>query len=134
MNKWLKHLQPMGGKMAQKLTGYGVALGLAAALIVPSELSAAPAFGFDDYSRPAASGHVRNDLLLIHCCHSHPYPPYDRYCCHERGYARPGAPVARAAVGAAVTYGAYRGVRSATKSAYKRGHSSAKKHYKSRRR
>lgn len=135
MNKWLKHLQPMGGRMARRLTGYGVALGLAAALVVPTGLSAVPiGSSFDDYSRYAASGDVRDELLLVHCCHSHPYPPYDRYCCHERGYARPGAPVARAAVGAAVTYGAYRGVRSATKSAYKRGHSSAKKHYKSRRR
>lgn len=130
MNKWLKHLQPVDGQMAQTLTGYGAALGLAVALIVPSELSAAPfALGLDEDSRSAASGHIRDELLLVHCCHSHPYSPYDSYCCHGTG-----APVARAAVGAAVTYGAYRGVRSARKSAYKRGSSSAKKHYKSRRR
>jgi len=123
MNKWLKHLQSVGRQTAQTLTGYGVALGLAAALIVPSELSAAPfALGFD------ASGHVRDDLLLVHCCHSHPYAPYDRYCCHGTG-----ATVARTAAGAAVAYGAYRGVRSATKSAYKSGYSKAKKHYKRRR-
>lgn len=21
-------------------------------------------------------------LNLVHCCHAHPYPPYDTYCCH----------------------------------------------------
>ena len=129
MNKWLKHLQSVGRQTAQTLTGCGVVLSLAAALVAPSELSAAPfTFGFDSNSGPAAFGQVRDDLLLVHCCHSHPYAPYDRYCCHGTG-----ATVARTAAGAAVAYGAYRGVRSATKSAYKSGYSKAKKHYKRRR-
>ncbi len=26
----------------------------------------------------------------LHCCHSHPRPPYDRYCCHSnRGTGGP---------------------------------------------
>jgi hypothetical protein len=121
MNKWLKHSGPV------------VALGFAVAL-VPSAPFAAPfASGFDRNSRPAAFGQVGGDLLRVHCCHSHPYPPYDRYCCHGGGSVRVGAPVARTAIGAAATYGAYRGVRSATKSAYKRGYSKAKKSIKRRR-
>ena len=130
MNRWLKHLQLVGGQTTRRLTGYGVALGLAAALIVPSAISAAPfALSFDNDPRSAAPNRVGDDLLRVHCCHSHPYPPYDRYCCHERGYVSPGAAVARTAVGAAVAYGAYRGVKSATKKHYK----NAKSHYKSRR-
>jgi len=122
MNKWLKHFS------------LGAAVALAAALMLPAELSAAPfAFGFDSYSRSAPSSQVRDDLVRVHCCHSHPYPPYDRYCCHGSGYRAPGRAVARTAVGAAATYGAYRGVRSATKKAYKKGYSKAKKHYKRRR-
>jgi len=27
----------------------------------------------------AADGEYR----VAHCCHSHPRPPYDRYCCHS---------------------------------------------------
>jgi hypothetical protein len=122
MNKWLKHSGPV------------VALAFAAALILPSTLSSAPfVSGLDRNSRPAALGQVGGDLLRVHCCHSHPYPPYDRYCCHGGGYVRPGRTVVGAAVGAAASYGAYRGVRSATKSAYKRGYSKAKKSIKRRR-
>ena len=42
--------------------------------------------------QPAASQLLRERLegagaasayiLLAHCCHAHPYYPYDRYCCH----------------------------------------------------
>lgn len=28
-------------------------------------------------------------LKLAHCCHAHPLPPYDGYCCHGAGYAVP---------------------------------------------
>jgi hypothetical protein len=28
-------------------------------------------------------------LKLAHCCHAHPLPPYDRYCCHPARYAAP---------------------------------------------
>jgi len=122
MNRWLKHSGPV------------VALAFAAALILPSALSSAPfVSGLDRNSRPAASGQVGGDLLRVHCCHSHPYPPYDRNCCHGGGRVRVGAPVARTAIGAAASYGAYRGVRSATKSAYKRGYNKGKKNIKRRR-
>ena len=111
-----------------------IAIALAAALMVPSELPAAPfATGLDGTPRSAVSGQIGDDLLRVHCCHSHPYPPYDRYCCHGTGYRSPGRTVARTAVGAAAAYGAYRGVRSATKSAYKKGYNKAKKNYKRRR-
>jgi hypothetical protein len=26
-------------------------------------------------------------LKLVHCCHAHPYSPYDSYCCHPRSGA-----------------------------------------------
>lgn len=121
MNRRLKHLQ-------------SIAIGLVVALIMPSEISAAPfKSGFEDYSRYESPGSVYGELLLVHCCHSHPYPPYDRYCCHGTGYRSPGRTVARTAVGTAAAYGAYRGVRSATKSAYKKGYNKAKKNYKRRR-
>ena len=121
MNRRLKHL-------------HSVAIAVAAVLLVPSVISEAPLkFGFEDHSRFASSGNVYGEFLLVHCCHSHPYPPYDRYCCHGTGYRSPGRAVARTAVGAAVTYGAYRGVRSATKSAYKKGYNKAKKNIKRRR-
>jgi len=29
--------------------------------------------------KTATAGAIR----LAHCCHSHPRPPYDRYCCHS---------------------------------------------------
>lgn len=108
--------------MNKRLFGLGAVLGLATALSIPTELSAAPfTFGSN------APGYARDDLLRVHCCHSHPRAPYDQYCCH------PGGAAARTAAGAAVAYGAYRGVRSATKSAYKKGYSKAKKHIKRRR-
>jgi hypothetical protein len=117
-----------------KLSGHGIVLGLAVGLVLPSMLSAAPsASGLNRTSLPVASRQVGDGLLRVHCCHSHPYPPYDRYCCHGGSSVRVGVPVARTAVGAAATYGAYRGVRSATKSAYKHGYSKAKKSIKKRR-
>jgi len=33
----------------------------------------------------AADGEYR----VAHCCHSHPRPPYDRYCCHSGAYVAP---------------------------------------------
>lgn len=112
-----------------------LAVGLAVALIVPFDVSAAPLkSGIQDYSRSPSPATRYGDVLRVHCCHSHPYPPYDRYCCHGSGYRAPGRAIARTAVGAAVSYGVYRGVRSATRSAYKHGYKKGKKHYKSRRR
>ena len=26
---------------------------------------------------------LATDLIFIHCCHAHPLPPYDSYCCHS---------------------------------------------------
>lgn len=121
MNGRLKHLQ-------------SIAITLAVALLVPTEISAAPfKFGFEGYTQPVSPDNIYGELLLVHCCHSHPSPPHDRYCCHGTGYRSPGRTAARTAVGAAATYGAYRGVRSATKSAYKKGYNKAKKNYKRRR-
>lgn len=124
MNRLLKH------------SAHGLVVAVAV-LVVPSalsSLSAAPfAFGLDSDSRLGSPGQVRDDVIRVHCCHSHPYPPYDRYCCHGSGYRAPGRAIARTAIGAAATYGAYRGVRSATKSAYKRGYNKAKKNYRRRR-
>jgi len=44
----------------------------------------------------AAQGAMTDGVLLAHCCHSHPRPPYDRYCCHSGAYV---APVYRRHVG-----------------------------------
>ena len=39
-----------------------------------------------------ARGAVQPELLAVHCCHAHPLPPYDRYCCHGSGvYVAPRA-------------------------------------------
>ena len=121
MNGWLKYLQSL-------------AIILAVTLLAPAEIYATPLkFGFEKYTQPVNPDKIYGQFLLVHCCHSHPYPPYDRYCCHGTGYRSPGRTAARAAVGAAATYGVYRGVRSATKSAYKKGYNKAKKNYKRRR-
>ncbi len=35
----------------------------------------------------SASGALTKDpiLKLVHCCHAHPYYPYDSHCCHPSG-------------------------------------------------
>jgi len=108
-----KRTQIATGGTVQKIGLYGLALGVAALLAMPANVSAAP------LSTSAASGGIQAAILeqlgagvqLVHCCHSHPYPPYDDSCCHESGAYAAGA-VAGAAVAGAVAYGAYRGVRS----------------------
>ena len=32
-----------------------------------------------------ANAAIQPELLEVHCCHAHPLPPYDRYCCHGSG-------------------------------------------------
>ena len=32
-----------------------------------------------------ASGALQPEVHQVHCCHAHPLPPYDRYCCHSSG-------------------------------------------------
>ena len=58
-----------------------------------------------------------SDVILVHCCHSHPYPPYDNYCCHP-----PGAYVAGAAVATGVAVGVAHGVRRAHRHHYHHHH------------
>ncbi len=58
-----------------------------------------------------------SDVILVHCCHSHPYPPYDSYCCHP-----PGAYVAGAAVATGVAVGVAHGVRRAHRHHYHHHH------------
>lgn len=31
-----------------------------------------------------ASGLAQQELQFAHCCHAHPYAPYDNYCCHPQ--------------------------------------------------
>ena len=59
----------------------------------------------------AAQGTMTDGVLLAHCCHSHPLPPHDQYCCHSGA-----AHVARGAV----RYGAYKSVKKNAKHYSKR--------------
>ena len=59
-----------------------------------------------------SSGTLPNGAFQVaHCCHSHPLPPHDQYCCHSGA-----AHVARGAV----RYGAYKSVKKSAKSYSKR--------------
>ena len=47
----------------------------------------------------AADGlQLLQEFKIAHCCHAHPYTPYDNYCCHEPSTT----------VYVAPAYGAYR--------------------------
>lgn len=49
-----------------------------------------------------AAGHLQplQEFKIAHCCHPHPYSPYDDYCCHpSTAYAAPRAYVAPRAYG-----------------------------------
>jgi hypothetical protein len=107
-SKLLEHPKSATGKCFRRL-GLGAALGLVAVLAVPAEVSAAPLSGsaVTGKSRATLLELLGSNLQLVHCCHAHPYPPYDEYCCHGTG-----AYVAGAAVSAGIAYGVYRGVRS----------------------
>jgi hypothetical protein len=70
---------------------------VAAAIAMPDQLPAAPA---STQFRSIASTPGASEMLLAHCCHAHPLPPYDSYCCHSGaayvGRAVYGAPSVRA--------------------------------------
>ena len=115
MKQWLRSLRSFGGERSRRIASIVVVFGLAAALVSPTNLSAAPfTFGIGEEAQSTNPGSVDADLLLVHCCHSHPYAPYDNYCCHEPR-------VGSAVVGGAIAYGTYRGVKSARKH-YKKHH------------
>jgi hypothetical protein len=46
-------------------------------------------FSLAGFAPTANSSEVKTHVLTLqefqvaHCCHSHPYSPYDSYCCHE---------------------------------------------------
>jgi hypothetical protein len=68
---------------ARKYALLGLCYALTIAVALPEQLPAAtanvrslqPSFVLLDSST--------TDLLLVHCCHAHPLPPYDGYCCHS---------------------------------------------------
>jgi len=89
----------------------GAAIGLSVAILAPTNGSTSPlAMRLDNEVQSLILDYQDGLLIPVHCCHSHPYSPYDQYCCHP-----PGAVVGTAVVTGAVAYGAYRGVKSATK-------------------
>lgn len=108
-NELIRYPRSATRNWVRKLGGLGVAFGLAAVLAVPAEVSAAPLYGAGIIGPPQTTTPelFGGNLQLIHCCHAHPYPPYDEYCCHGEGAA-----VAGAVVGGAIAYGVYRGVES----------------------
>lgn len=62
----------------------------------------------------------QKEFKIAHCCHAHPYPPYDNYCCHPPSstvYVAP-APV----VGPASVYGTSRRVARRTSRRVSRRH------------
>jgi hypothetical protein len=63
---------------------WGVNVVVAAAIATTDQLPAAPiTTAASTPSRLIASNSVPIDTLLAHCCHAHPLPPYDSYCCHS---------------------------------------------------
>src|SRR5688572_30574709 len=66
-----------------------VRLLLVAIMIVDPGLALEPALGAGveklAMMQPAVASPelLTTDLIFIHCCHSHPLPPYDGYCCHS---------------------------------------------------
>ena len=98
----------------RKQATYAVVFSLSGGLLLaPAQLSAMPfIFGSGGQIQSRSQDAMRDELLLVHCCHNHPYQPYDNYCCHEPNYYyNPGAAVAGAVVGGAIAYGTYRGVK-----------------------
>ncbi len=80
---------------------------------LPSVATAAPINLGVSSVNTTLSSNMLGDLTLVHCCHNHPLPPYDAYCCHSAGAY---------VVGGAVAYGAYRGVRRATVHHHRKHH------------
>lgn len=54
---------------------------------VPAKRDKAPAANsvrLPGFAGQPASGPAQQGLKLVHCCHAHPYAPYDNYCCHPQ--------------------------------------------------
>jgi hypothetical protein len=57
---------------------------IAAAVALPEQLPAAPTASFASLQSQLLVQDSRpREMLLVHCCHAHPLPPYDAYCCHS---------------------------------------------------
>lgn len=122
----MKHLLTrLYSRCAQRkvsLLACGAAFGLGVAILLPANGSAAPiGMRFDSEAQSLLFNSQEGQFTLVHCCHSHPYHPYDSYCCHP-----PGAYVGTAVVGGAIAYGTYRGVKSAHKHHHKHHHNKPK--------
>ena len=61
--------------------GLSIVLGIAVAM--PEELPAAPTVGTTRISIMDQPNLWKYEWLRVHCCHAHPLPPYDGYCCHS---------------------------------------------------
>jgi hypothetical protein len=70
----------------------GLSLVLAFAVSLPEELPAAPTVTATSTLAVSQLDLRANEMLLVHCCHAHPLPPYSAYCCHAGGgvYVVPG--------------------------------------------
>jgi hypothetical protein len=69
---------------ARRFVSYGLSFALAIAVALPEQLPAASVVNMAStqfQSSPSVPG--ATDLILVHCCHAHPLPPYDAYCCHS---------------------------------------------------
>jgi hypothetical protein len=63
----------------------GLSFVLAIAVALPEELPAAPMVEMTGMLTIVQPDSPANLMLLAHCCHPHPLPPYDNYCCHSGG-------------------------------------------------
>lgn len=65
---------------------FALIAGLAVAIAVPNPSTAAPlAAGIGGQIGPVNTEMPQGRIVLAHCCHPHPLPPYDNYCCHSGG-------------------------------------------------
>jgi hypothetical protein len=67
---------------ACKYSVLGLSYVLAISVALPEYLPAAP---LANVQRMQPTFSLTADLLYVHCCHAHPLPPYDAYCCHSGG-------------------------------------------------
>ena len=72
---------------ARKYFLLGLCYGLAIAVALPEQLPAAPVVNVrsiqPSFVLPNVPATDLLRLLRVHCCHAHPLPPYDSYCCHS---------------------------------------------------
>ena len=69
--------------VGSRRTFWGLSLVLAVAVALPEEVPADSMAGMTGIHAIARPDSPENEILLVHCCHSHPLPPYDSYCCHS---------------------------------------------------